>query len=58
MKEMKKLTEKEKIEFIEKSKAKNNKALKIDALCTCGKGRSGSHWCEKCEVFTGGFRTT
>lgn len=55
-KEMKELTDEEKLEFIKEAKSK--KSSKENTECTCGKGSFGSHWCEKCKVFTGGFRKT
>lgn len=54
-KEMKELTDEEKLKFIEEAKSK--KSSKENTECTCGKGSSGSHWCKKCKAFTGGFRT-
>lgn len=51
--EMKELTDEEKLKFIEEAKSK--KSLKENVECTCGKGSSGSHWCKKCKAFTGGF---
>ena len=57
MKKMRKLTKEERLKFDKDFKKKSNKKSKTTVKCTCGKGLPGSHWCEKCESFTGGLCT-